>query len=281
MERFKKWAEERQASKPEPGQPEPPTTPPVQESEPDMEWPAATRYKPTPHPDRRIPRVVIRTLKVSGTGFSLPDATPFDVSAFALDGSNVCSRQDVGEVMTLKGNATTAGAGAATFDLVRKADDTGSLELRVPAVPLETLTHPALGGGGFAAYGASGTAAVTYASTWTGWDLNAGLTSTISGLKLAPTPAAGGDVQKAAQVINALKGRPVEWPVKLGGKLFAPAITDTGLDELMKNALSADAVKDAAKDAAMQKASEELNKQAEKNPQVKDGMNKLKGLLGK
>jgi len=283
-ERAKKWAEERKLKKQQEGEQKPgdkPAPPPVQESEPDFEWPKATRYKPTPHADRRVPRVVIRVLKVSGTGFALPDDTPFDVKTFMIDGTNICARQDLNETMTLTGNAATAGAGQATFDFTRRGDETGALKLNVPAVPLASLRHPALAGEDIAKYGATGTASVEYASTWKDDDHLGHLSAMITGLALAPTAAAGGDVQKAAQIVNALKGKPVTWPMVLGGKIYAPTITDYGVDDLMKNALSVDAVKEAAREAAMDKATEELNKRAEKDPNVKKGVDAFKGLLGK
>lgn len=258
------------------------------------EWPGAVRYQPAPRPGPagRLPRVLVRKAVFSGRSLALPDRTPFDLTSFKGVGGNLALVLDPGEESRLDLDASTEGAGAATAAWVRRADGSGRLVAGAAAVPIQALTHPALAGSRLAAYGASGTAAAAIDWTWTGWDLQAQVVAQVRGLRLAPRPELGKQVQQTATAVNALKGRPVRWPIRLGGSLLAPTITDTGLDELLKDALSAEAVKDAALGLAKEKADQELQKQlgknpeaqkaineAEKNPAAKKGLDALKGLL--
>jgi hypothetical protein len=184
--------------------------------------------------------------------------------------------------MALDGTLATAGAGPATMALVRQGDGTGRMDLALPALPLQTLSDPALGGEALARYGASGTAGVAAQFAWTGWDIARGdITAAVAGLAMAPKAGSDGQVQRTAQVVNALKGRPLVWPVKVGGTLMAPVVTDSGLEALARSALSADTVKQMAVDQATEQANKQLQKQAEKDPRVKQGLDSLNKLLGK
>lgn len=282
MERAKRWRAE-QDGKPDPGEPgKPGEEKKPQAGEPDPNWPKARRFQPLPSPGRPAPRVLVRQLSISGEGLELPDRTAFDVTSFKLTGATVASRLAAGETMKLDGTLVTAGAGDLTLALVRTGEGSGSLDLAAPAMPVQALNDPALGGEAVARYGASGSAAVTAAFAWTGWDLGKGdITATVKGLTLAPRPEAGAQAQRTAQVVNALKGKPVVWPVKVGGSLLAPTITDSGLDTLAKNALSVDTLKAVAIDQATEQANKQLQKQAEKDPRVKQGLDSLNKLLGK
>ena len=248
-------------------------------AEPDIEWPKASKIKPLPQAGRHIPRVVVRKLSITGKAIKLPDESPFEVTAFAINGTNVAARQDLGETMTLAGKVTTQGAGDIDLDLLRSADDTGHLKLAAPAVPVAALSHPAIAGDALAKYGATGTANLTIDNAWTGWDLSGGVLAKISGLTLAPT-VTNADTARIATAINALKGKPIAWPVTLGGTLFAPKITDSGIEAVMKGS-AMDAAKAIVTDKATEKATEELNKQLDKNPQAKEAADKLKDLFKK
>jgi len=75
-----------------------------------------------------------------------------------------------------------------------------------------------------------------------------------------------------------LKGQPIRWPMKLGGTLISPRITDSGVDELVKGSVT-DAVKGEAKDRATQEANKLLEKEGAKNPEIKQkATDLLKGL---
>lgn len=281
VERARTWRAEQEgrAEEGEPGRPSPKARQPVQQ---DPSWPRARRFEPQPTPQRPAPRVVVRQLSVSGEAIELPDRTAFDIASFTLAGSTVASRLAAGETMKLDGTLATAGAGELTLALVRQGDGSGSLDLAAPALPVQALQDPALGGEAVARYGASGSAAVAAAFAWTGWDLAKGdITATVKGLALSPKPEAGSQALRTAQVVNALKGRPVVWPVKVGGSLFAPVITDSGLDALARNALNADTLKEVAVDQAKEQANKQLQKQAEKDPRVKQGLDSLNKLMGK
>ncbi len=254
---------------PSPDAPKPAPLPP----EEDPAWPKATKHQPTPKADRHLPRVVIRTLAVSGTAIKLPDESPFEVTKFSLNGTNVALRQDAGETMTLDSALTTRAAGDLSLALRRKADDSGSLLIKAPALPVEALAGPAISGDRLAPYGATGMADLNVDLTWIGWDLLGSLTSTVSGLKLTPV-APDAQTQQVAQAVNALKGKPLAWPVKFGGTLYAPTITDSGVAAVLKGG-----VLDAAKGLLGDKATEQVDKQLEKHPEAKGAADKAKGAL--
>lgn len=276
MEQYKKRKEAQEQAKQDstkPDAPKPTPPPPVD----DTEWPKATKYQPTPKADRHVPRVVIRKLAVSGNAVKLPDESAFEVTKFTFNGTDVALRQDAGETMTLTGDVVTKSAGDVTLNLTRKPDETGNLVIKAPAVPVEALAGPAISGDRLAPYGASGVADLHIDLTWTGWDLLGSITSTVTGLKLAPTTS-DAKTQQVAQAVNALKGKPIAWPVKLGGTLFAPTVTDTGVEAVLKGGVL-DAAKGIVTDKATEKGTQELNKQLDKNPAAKDAADKAKGAL--
>ena len=280
MEKYRqRQAEQEQAKQQEPKPGEPAKQPePVPESarpapEPDIEWPKASKVQPLPKAGRHVPRVVVRKLAISGKAVKLPDESPFEVAKFSITGDNVSLRQDAGETMDLKGQATTTGAGDITLDLLRKPDDTGSLKIAAPAVPVEALSHPAIAGASIGKYGASGVANVVIDNAWTGWDLTGLVQAKVTGLEMKPT-AADSQTAQVATAVNAMKGKPIIWPVKLGGTLLAPKVTDSGVDDVLKGG-----VLDAAKGIAGDKAKAEVDKQLDKNPKAKEAADKLKGLF--
>jgi hypothetical protein len=182
------------------------------------------------------------------------------------------------ETMTLTGKLETRGAGPISLDLKRNPGETGTLSVACSALPLQALGDPAVAGDGFAQYGASGTANLTLASEWQDWKLVGRIDSVITDLDLNPT-GGGSEAQQAAQVVKRLKGKPIAWPVKLGGLLYAPTITDSGLDDVLKGSLG-DAAKEAAKEEAAKQAQKLLDKEGAKNPDVKKAGDLLKGLGG-
>jgi hypothetical protein len=288
MEKYKQRQEEQkkqqqekeeQAKKPPGEKPQP--VPESQRPRPqvDIDWPKATKIQPLPKADRHVPRVVVRTLKISGKALKLPDESAFEVTSFTVDGSNVALRQDLGETMTLVAKASTIAAGDIALDLRRNADDTGALKIAAPAVPVEALTSPAIAGDRLAKYGASGTANLTIDNAWTGWDLTGSVVSQVTNLALQPTVHDQQTLQ-VAQTVNALKGKPLSWPVKIGGTLFAPTITDTGVEAVLKGS-ALDAAKGLAQEKATEEASKQIDKQLEKNPQAKEAADKLKNLFKK
>lgn len=281
MEKYKQRQEEQkkqqEEAKKDPSDPQPKPVDETQRPAPqsDVEWPKATKIQPLSKGDRHVPRVVIRTLKISGKAVKLPDESAFEITAFTVNGSNVAMRQDVGETMTLNAKATTTGAGDVTVDLLRQADETGTLKIAAPAVPVQALAAPSISGDRLAKYGATGMANLTIDNAWTGWDLKGSVVSQVTGLAMKPTDTDQQTLQ-VAQTVNALRGKPLAWPVKLGGTLFAPTITDSGVSDVLKGSAL-----DAAKGLATEKATEEATKQLDKNPQAKEAADKLKGLFGK
>ena len=273
MEKYKQRQEEQAKQKTD--APSKPTEAPAQPLPPqsDPEWPKATKHQPTPKADRHVPRVIVRKLAISGTAVKLPDESAFEITKFTVNGTNVAMRQDVGETMILDSAITTKAAGDVTLALQRKADETGNLVIKAPAVPVEALAGPGVSGDRLAPYGATGLADLAIDLNWTNWDLLGSITSTITGLKLTPT-ASDSKTQQVAQAVNALKGKPIAWPVKLGGTLMTPKVTDTGVEAVLKGG-----VLDAAKGIAGEKATEQLNKQLDKNPEAKAAADKAKGAL--
>ena len=285
MEKYKqrqeeqKQQQEEQAKKPPGEKPKPVDEAQRPAPQSDIDWPKATKIQPLPKADRHVPRVVVRSLKISGKAIKLPDESAFEVTAFTIDGSNVALRQDLGETMTLQAKASTTGAGDITLDLLRKADDTGSLKIAAPAVPVQALTSPTIAGDRLTKYGASGMANLTIDNAWTGWDLNGSVVSQVTGLSLQPTVHDQQTLQ-VAQTVNALKGKPLAWPVKIGGTLFAPTITDSGVEAVLKGS-ALDAAKGLATEKATEEATKQIDKQLDKNPQAKEAADKLKSLFKK
>lgn len=256
----------------------PPEQRPKPEPVPASDWPQAKQFTPAPKPGARGTRVLVRVLEVTGKAFGLPDSTPFDVTAFSLVGSDITGVQLPDETMTLKGELTTTGAGVITLDLARNPGETGTLTLACPALPVQVLSDPAVSGDALAPYGASGNANLTILTEWEEWKLRGRIDSVLTDFDLNPT-GGGSEAQQAAQVVKRLKGKPITWPIKLGGTLYAPTITDSGLDEMLKGSLS-DAAKEAAKEEATKQAEKLLDKEGQKNPEVKKATDLLKGLGG-
>lgn len=244
-----------------------------------LDWPEARQYEPTPAPGTRGPRILIRDLRISGKGFGLPDDTPFDIVAFEIAGKDVTGVQLPGETMTLTGTLTTEQAGTIDLDLLRNPDDTGTLRLGAKGLPLAALNHDKVSGGALSEYGASGMADLTLKSRWTGWELDGLLDSTLTGFDLNPT-GGGSEAQQAAAVVKRLKGQPIRWPMKLGGTLISPRITDSGVDDLVKGSV-ADAVKGEAQERATQEAGKLLEKEGAKNPELKKKADELLKGLGR
>jgi len=244
-----------------------------------IDWPEAKQYKPTPLPGSRGPRVLIRDLRISGKGFGLPDDTPFDVLDFTLTGKDLTGVQLAGETMTLVAKLTTKQAGVIDLDLLRNPGDTGTLTIGAKGLPLAALNHAKVSGGALSEYGATGLADLTLSSNWSGWDLTGLLDSTLTNFDLNPT-GGGAEIQQAAAVVKRMKGKPIRWPMKLGGTLISPRITDTGIDELVKGSI-ADAVKDEAKGRATEEANKLLEKEGAKNPELKKKADDLLKGLGR
>jgi len=255
--------------------------------EPDIDWPKAVKHQPAVPPSGHIPRVVVRVLKISGGRIPLPDQTPFDIASFSADGANVASRLNPGETMTLKVHLATEGAGPADLDLRRTGEGNGSLTIEAAAVPLQAAADPNIAGDALVAWGPTGTAAITAKNTWTGWDLQGEVLAQVSGLALKPTSAAPASAGNVAKVVAALKGKPIRWPVVIGGTLLKPTIVDSGLDKVLsenKDAL-VDAAKEEAKDKAIEKGSALIDKELKKHPEAEKAKgaakDALKNLLGR
>ncbi len=250
--------------------------------EADPDWPKATKYKPLRRDGRTSSRVLIRHLSISGGNVGLPDESPFDITSFSLEGHDVALDQDLGEKMTLAGKIETKGAGPVTLDLDRTQDNggLGSFALSAAKVPLAALNDPRIAGPEYAQYGATGDASVSLKNAWTGWDLSGGLDSVITGLNLKPTAEAGAQAQQVATYVNQLKGQPIAWPVKLGGTLYSPTITDSGVKQVLSGS-ALDAAKNLVGDKAQQEATKVIDQQGAKNPEVKSAVDKAKSLFPK
>jgi hypothetical protein len=268
---YKKRKDEEEQSKKEPEKrPEPKPEKPA-------DWPDAVAYKPAPKANERGPRMLIRKLTVEVKHLGLPDDTPFDVTEFVLDGVNVCLQQLPEETMILSGHGGTKGAGGIAIGLERLPGETGKLVLMATGLPAEVLASDAVSGGHLTKYGPSGTTDLNLKAEWNGFDLSGTLTNVLKNFQLNPKSDAGSEAQQAAAVIKRLGGRDITWPMKLGGTLFAPVITDSGVDDLVKGGLK-DAVKEEAKARATEEADKALKKQLDKNPDAKKATDFLKGL---
>jgi len=274
----KKQAEKQPAPSATGAQPTPGTPPLVQDAPDD--WPKSKTWRQAQRDEKRWSRVVVRHLLVSFAKVSLPDESPLDVTGGKLEGRNVALRQDAGEGMTLVGELTTLGAGPLALDLARNPDETGHLIIKAPTFPLALLADQRIAGDSLAPYGPTGSADLVLPLTWKDWDLAGTMTATVTGLKLTPTAAAGGEAQKVATYVNALKGQPITWPVTFGGVLYAPTITDSGVDEVLKGGVK-DAAVNYAKDKAGAEADKQLKKLEDKNPAAKQATDGLKNLFGK
>jgi hypothetical protein len=273
--RLEEWYLNRQEQKnPQPGAP-PPARPAAVNP---PSWTTALRYQPAPKPGGHWPRVLVRKLSVNGSQLGLPDMTVFDVTSFSVKGTNVALDLLPGETMTLSGHGETTGSGPMDVNLERKGGENGSLTLKAEKLPVEALSSPAISGDTLTPYGAKGVAKLDLTLAWTGWELAGTVESVLTGLSLTPDKEAGDRARQVAAAVNALKGKPIRWPVKLGGTLYAPTITDTGVETVLKEG-AFDAAKGAAMDNATEEADKLLEKQGEKNPEVKKAADAAKGLL--
>lgn len=283
MDQYQEWQAKREADLKLPkDQPAPRPAP-----EADIDWPQAVKHQPAPTVGRHIPRVVVRKLSITGGKVPMPDEGPLDIASFSLTGSDVALRQDQGEVMLLKAEITTEGAGPITLDLTREQIGNGRLNFAAPTMPLQALSSPAIAGDSLAPWGPTGTAAITGAQTWTGWALNGTVEAQVSGLALQPTPGAPSEAKTAAKVIAALKGKPIRWPVVIGGTLTRPEIVDSGLKKVLEEnqGVLIEAAKEEAKDKALEKGSQLIDKELKKHPEAEKAKDAakdaLKNLLGR
>lgn len=255
---------------PAPGKPEEKV--PAQ-PKPSFDWPDATRYEPQPQPGKPWPRVLIRKLSINGTGMSLPDASPFDITGFSLTGTNVALRLKADEVMDLKGDLTTKGSGPVALVMNRQGGKSGTMQLSAKQVPIEALSAKEISGDTLAPYGAKGLADLMIDTQWTGWKQTSAVTSTLSKMSMQPDKSAGDLARQFATAVNAFDGKPVTWAPKLGGTLLAPVFTDTGMDSLKASAV------DAGKEKVLEEGKKQLDQQLEKNPELKGATDKAKDLF--
>ncbi len=241
------------------------------------DWPDAIRYEPQPQPGGSWPRVLVRHLSITGTTLGLPDESPFDLTGFALKGSNVALRLNSDEVMDLKGDLTTMGSGPLALAINRQGGRTGTMKLDAKQVPIEALSSRQISGDALASYGAKGLADLTIDTSWTGWQQLSTVTSTLSQMSMQPDKDAGDLARQFAAAVNAFGGKPVAWSPRLGGTLVQPVFTDAGLDSLKASAMGA--ATDAAKDKALEETQKQLDKQLDKNPQLKGAADKAKDLF--
>lgn len=269
-EQKKQEEEERRKQEPgqDPQQPAPqPTSPPDQ--------PKAVHYKPRPAPGQRGPRLLIRDLQITGTRFGMPDDTPFEVTSFSVTGKDVTGVQLAEETMTLKAKVATRGAGAFDLDLTRSPGDVGGISVEALDLPLQVLADPQVGGGELAQYRPQGTGRLTFRSGWNDWDLTGGtLVGLIRNFDFAAPADASKEVQQVASLVKKAKPAELTWPMKIGGEIYAPRITDAGLDDVGKN-LAGSALKQGAQEL-QQRGLQELNE----NKQVQDAQQELQKKTG-
>jgi hypothetical protein len=285
MEWYKKYAPENtEASeeKPstEPGK-EPTPTKPTEKvpAKPTVatDWPKATRYEPQPQPGGKWPRLLIRHLSIHGTSMGLPDESPFDLTGFAVTGTNVAMRLNSDEVMDFKADLTTKGSGPMALVINRQGGRDGTMKLNAQKVPIEALSSPQISGSALSEYGATGLADLAIDSSWTGWKQLSTVTSTLSNMKMQPDKSASDVTRQFASAINAFGGKPIAWTPKLGGTLVLPVFTDTGIDSLKASAVGA--AVEQGKEKALEEGAKQLDKQLEKNPQLKGASDKAKDLF--
>lgn len=278
MEWYKKYGPQDDGSgePTEPGKEPTPTKPeekvPAQ-PKPTFDWPDAQRYEPQPQPGKPWPRVLVRNLSISGNAVGLPDESPFDITGFTVTGTNVALRLKGDEVMDLKSDITTKGSGPVALTINRQGGKSGTMQLAAKQVPIEALSAKNISGDALTAYNAKGLADLAIDTQWTGWKQTSAVTSTLSKMTMQPDKDAGDVARQFAAAVNAFDGKPITWAPKLGGTLFAPVFTDTGMDSLKGSAV------DAAKDKALDEGKKQLDKQLDKNPAVKDAADKAKDLF--
>lgn len=260
----------------EPGKEPAPTKPeekvPAQ-PKPTFDWPDAHRYEPQPQPGKPWPRVLVRKLSITGTALGLPDESPFDITGFTVTGTNVALRLKADEVMDLTSDLTTKGSGPLALTINRQGGKSGTMQLAAKQVPIEALSAKNISGDALTGYNAKGLADLTIDTQWTGWKQTSAVNTTLSKMNMQPDKDAGDIARQFATAVNAFDGKPISWAPKLGGTLFAPVFTDTGMDSLKGSAV------DAAKDKAIDEGKKQLDQQLDKNPAVKDATDKAKDLF--
>lgn len=205
-------------------------------------------------------QVMIRALTIDGQQLGMPDEGPFDITAFALTGSNLGWGRRNHERLELSGTAETRGVGKLTFQIGSGRGQRAVFSISAAAFPLASL--PALGGERFARYGARGNAELAIAFDWDDQALVGSVATTVVGLRFAPNPPQTALAQ-ADKLLAKLGNRPVHWNLQIGGKPGAPEITDDGIDALVKGDL-ADAAKDILKQEAADQAEKLIDKHADK-----------------
>jgi hypothetical protein len=280
---YEKWRQRREKKKEEQEKQEEeqkkdPDKRPEPEKKQAPDWKDATVYKPAPAATQSgSSRVLIRDLKINGKNIGLPDETAFDLSSFDITGTNVTLTQDDHEDMKLTAKLVTTGAGPIDIDLSRAPGANGSLNIKADKLPIEALANDRIAGDAVSKYGASGFDQLNLTTSWKGEDLTGELNHLLTKFKLNPTSDAGSEAKQAAQIVNGMDGKPIVWPMKIGGSPLVPTITDSGVDELVK-ANAAGAVKGAVKQKATEEAGKLLDKQGGKNPATKKATDLLKGL---
>ena len=180
---------------------------------------------------------------------------------------------------TIVGSIATANAGTLRFDWANAASGIGGLNISAEQFPVALIGHPSLGGPAYAAWGATGAAQVALKFGWKSEALDGTSEATIAGLQMKPTAQAPAQAAQLAKALDRLKGRPVVWPVKLGGTITAPAITDSGLDSVLKSALTEaakaefDERKNQAIDLGMKHLDQHLPGSSTTAKQILDGVN--------
>lgn len=282
--------EEKKHEEPKPGEPTPPPQP--KPSKPTDRWNGqAVRYEPAQQPlsQGHWPRILVRRLLVTGTTIGLPDQSVLDVTTFEMKGSMITSRLLPDEVMSCDGSVTTSGAGPMTLALQRQGGRSGNLRIAAPQLPIEALADAKVSGDSLAQYHPKGMADLNIVTTWTGVDLQGEVTSRIQNLNVQPDKESGDRARQVAEIVNHLKGQTVVWPMKLGGTVYAPIITDSGVEAVLKDS-AMDAVKNAAQERAQQEADKAQNKAIDKvnekigdkldsQPAAKDAVDKAKGFF--
>jgi hypothetical protein len=283
MEWYKKYAPESTEDKTaeeKPGEPkpeQPPTEPVPPKAKPATDWPDAVVYHPQPQPGQPWPRVIIRNLSINGTGFGLPDESPFDVTAFQLQGKDVSLRLHPHEIMTLDGQVSTKGSGPLTMKINRNGGKDGTMALKAEKVDLAALSNPAISGDALTSFGATGKMDLSLSTNWLGWEQKSDVVTMLSETRMQPNADASETTRQIASTMNALDGKPISWKPTLGGTLFSPVFTDYGLQSLQAGAVEAG--KQKAIEEGTKAVQKEADKLLDKNPAAKGAADKAKDLL--
>ncbi|MDA3963799.1 MAG: hypothetical protein PF961_23670, partial [Planctomycetota bacterium] len=257
---LRKWYDRAREYYPEGGDDDAAPEQPVRPAE---DWNNAVRYFPTPEPGRpSLPRMLIRSLELSGTGVILPDsspesAMPLDVANFTISGSNVTTRLAAGEAMKLTGSYATVAAGQGAFTLSQTAT-TGAATFSLFDVPLPVLADTRVSGDGLEGYNPKGQGELAFDVLWDQEALSGTLTVRLIDLILKPDPSRGQEAQEVAKALDDMRqlhqelapDQPfvITWRLQIGGTLSDPEILDLGMASLLQAIKdSAGAIADAAK----------------------------------